>query len=1136
METGGDVLVFNPETEFKVLEEFEFDELIERPESVRFFTLNEQTSDFMDKLLPKTGKISKAVLQKTEYEVSAFKKLYSNILKETPTGFEEVVIPRPIRLPWVRYSNTIEKQTTRYIWEDKWAPLYVDNRGLQANYYVQLLDSLPKNGIFYPDGAQTIYPAIVNNINTLGPYSYTKTAYREDGTFRVQKLLRQGTEDVSTFTGYTISVPPLAPPVPLEEHPFLSAREKPITIETQEDLPTVLPSIEAIFQHAVPRTSNPYKDAVPYMKIYDVKLSQVPWNIWKESFPPAEMVESGAPPLEITFKIDEGNAPSKVLKDVYKTLWHPGLSSRKWLTEQIDGGNLVSRILLSQAGTLGPIAVPPPSLLPPPVPIEGTAEDCLPSVITDFGDFSDRGIFRTPRCAVCNWYGHGASTCPERKGPVKQEYKPGGGCLPLGFISSERSEEIYENKKAWVPGTDSSILLEYQSLFSKYSSSIVEIFSKAPATEAPGPVSETRELIIAILEDTKRVSEDKAADISTLLNTVEHDIVKHVYIEKSTKQFLVCEHTIELNRGSMEKNSEDYLKTWTVKEAGFRTCKFCGERISEIIEAQDEFDENGRVIQMRSKISKPAFIPDEHLTFATSLKHIQKLFNVSEPSEDIFYLLLSLLQILPEEDQLKPVLDFVRGESSKVKTKIAGKTLTSKQKSDIDMALAVFGFNGVVIMMQIHKPQLLPRRSFGSKPLVFRGFPRDTDDASDSPLIDSLISVLSTTFENYPTTFRGSSVVLLRNILNDRKSARKVILSSIAKQFAPIFKDRLRKAKDSIEVVNVSYVLNNTFQPPLVRPQRDIDFLDPSYPVPEQTRFRCKDISPAWLTPTMPFSFKQIDIDITIPLKPSSKAKYVTLPETLPQVFVPEKDRIRDLLKKKASAFKPLKGVLENNDAEFLRVVLLEWMNIIAESQTTSSATKQYIRHTRPNIENTYENASLMRDYFKGVLVEFIGLIEKDETLTTLIERAMSENIVIRSLLAKSDESKKTVDTLRAKEREAFKERMRRLPDAQRELRKELIDRGLAPYIITRDDRESFVAQLQVELIPVEQPLSEENQPDVAEEDINRDRDIGEQGAVPEANGQELQYDYGDYGDLRARQVDAEEGDYVYDAFQDEEF
>ena len=1139
MDAYGDVLVFNPDTEFKVIDEFEFDELIQRPEEVRFFTLNEQTTDFMEKLLPKTGKVSKAVLQKTEYEVSAFTKLYSKILKETATGFTEFVPDRPTSLPWISYANTADRQVTTYVWEDKWLPLYDDTRGLQANYYIQMLDSLPKSAIFYADGQQTIYPATVNGVRTLGPYEYTKTAYREDGTFRIQPVKRQDTQDVSTFTGYTLDVPPLQPPTPLEGHPFLGAREKPITIETTEDLPTILPSIEAIFQHAVPRTVNPYKEAVPFMKIYDIKLSQVPWTVWRESFPPAELVEEGAPPVEIPLKVDEGMAPAKVLTDVYKSKWLPGLSSRKWLSNQLDGGNLVAKILVSQAGNLGPIAIPPPANLPPPVPIDSSAEECLPTVITEFGDFSDRGLFRTPRCAVCGWYGHGASTCADRRGPVKDEYKPGsGGCMPLALIAAERAETIYAGKKPWVPGTDSTILQEYQALISKYTENIVEIFAKAPEADKPAPPPEARQLIVAILEDEKRTSEDKAADITVIVHDSEAELSNKVYVDKETKQFLVCQHTVSQLSGDMEKDPEKFLKEWSVAESGFKTCKYCGERITDIIQFQEEFDENGRVIQMRSKLSKPSYVPEEHLTFAASLKNLQKLFNVSEPSEDIFYLLLSLMQVLPEEEQLKPVLDFVRSETAKVKAKIAGKSLNAKQKSDIDVMLSVFGFNGIVILMQTHRPQLLPRRSFGSKPLVLRGFPRDSEDTADAPLIDSLLNVLATTFESYPTTFRGSSAILLRNILNDRKSVRKIVMSSMSKQFVPVFANSLRKAKDALAAVDVSYVLHNTFQPPIFKHKDDVFFLAPDATLADasQPRFFCKDPPPPWLVPSMPFSFKQRDINITIPLKPSSKAESIPPPLRPRDTYVPEKDTIRALLRKKVVDFKPLKTVLENDDAEFLRSVLLEWMNVVARSSTAAAAIKEYIRTTRPSVESAYEDKSTLRDYFKGILAEFVGMAVEDETIRADIDKSMSENIVLRSLFAKASDAKKNVDYLRSKERELFKERMRRLPDAMRELKKELIDRGLAPYIITRDDREIFVEELEAEReIPEVEVEVPENEFDVADEDVNRDRDVGPQGEVPEANGRELETDYGDYGDLRARQADAEEGDYG-EAFADEEF
>ena len=109
----------------------------------------------------------------------------------------------------------------------------------------------------------------------------------------------------------------------------------------------------------------------------------------------------------------------------------------------------------------------------------------------------------------------------------------------------------------------------------------------------------------------------------------------------------------------------------------------------------------------------------------------------------------------------------------------------------------MFGFNGVVTLLQTHIPQLLPRRSFAGKPLILRGFPRDTDDVSDAPLIDSLIGALQQTFESFPSTFRGSSVVLLRNILNDKKAVKKVLLSSLTKTVHACIQKSVQKGKGS---------------------------------------------------------------------------------------------------------------------------------------------------------------------------------------------------------------------------------------------------------------------------------------------------------------------------------------------------
>ena len=57
MEAG--FIKFDPASEFEIIETLDFEEEVSRPESMRFFTLEEQLTDYFDKVLPKKAKITK---------------------------------------------------------------------------------------------------------------------------------------------------------------------------------------------------------------------------------------------------------------------------------------------------------------------------------------------------------------------------------------------------------------------------------------------------------------------------------------------------------------------------------------------------------------------------------------------------------------------------------------------------------------------------------------------------------------------------------------------------------------------------------------------------------------------------------------------------------------------------------------------------------------------------------------------------------------------------------------------------------------------------------------------------------------------------------------------------------------------
>jgi hypothetical protein len=107
---------------------------------------------------------------------------------------------------------------------------------------------------------------------------------------------------------------------------------------------------------------------------------------------------------------------------------------------------------------------------------------------------------------------------------------------------------------------------------------------------------------------------------------------------------------------------------------------------------------------------------------------------------------------------------------------------------------------------------------------------------------------------------------------------------------------------------------------------------------------------------------------------------------------------------------------------------------------------------------------------------------------------------------------------------------MRQMNDTEREATKMLLDIGIAPYIITNEDREIFAREYNLPDPEIEyEKEQQEADIDRPEEGYNATRDE-EDGLAPRVGNVELEYDYGDYGDRREQPYDR---DYAPDTFDD---
>jgi len=207
-------------------------------------------------------------------------------------------------------------------------------------------------------------------------------------------------------------------------------------------------------------------------------------------------------------------------------------------------------------------------------------------------------------------------------------------------------------------------------------------------------------------------------------------------------------------------------------------------------------------------------------------------------------------------------------------------------------------------------------------------------------------------------------------------------------------------------------------------------------------------------------------------------------------------------------------------------VALLTFLNRILDILSKNKFPLEIIKVIRAETVSLHmEDKSLLRDAAKGLVFELFHKIMEQSNKTSLLQSlssASQRDLTLRMILVTKEEATKEDSVLRATEREVFKKRMRTMNDTERQITKMLLDIGIAPYIITNEDREFFSREYQYP-DPSAEYTADQLALDVdrPEEGYNAERDYVDNGDLPIAdNGQQLEVDYGDYGDRAVRDYD----------------
>jgi hypothetical protein len=282
------------------------------------------------------------------------------------------------------------------------------------------------------------------------------------------------------------------------------------------------------------------------------------------------------------------------------------------------------------------------------------------------------------------------------------------------------------------------------------------------------------------------------------------------------------------------------------------------------------------------------------------------------------------------------------------------------------------------------------------------------------------------------------------------------------------------------------------FTAPLQRAKREFELIPPSVPIvglipvrlpPDQlgtiTSFQpCGNPHSVWANPVPPRIQQPV-----VPLDPV-KPRPSTVPLFRVSV-VPHSRSVQDTKEIQRRIRLPAFPNSEGNSWRTNLMVVERLKNVFKIDMDVSSI-------------DTTQKPSLLRDIAEGLLKETLSLIVKDPVKRKQFEELREKDMTLFSLLSSLKDVKTETNSARAKERHIFTDRLREMTDSQRQITKDLLDRGMAPFIITNIDRDAIAAQLERELAPLQEDIGVGAPRDAPEED-------------------EYVADEGDYGDHMPR-------------------
>lgn len=295
--------------------------------------------------------------------------------------------------------------------------------------------------------------------------------------------------------------------------------------------------------------------------------------------------------------------------------------------------------------------------------------------------------------------------------------------------------------------------------------------------------------------------------------------------------------------------------------------------------------------------------------------------------------------------------------------------------------------------------------------------------------MDTLILVMDRTFRGYPTSITGPTQAVIRGLLTTPGEIKKNMLVFLKSKLLPDpdVQLMLNKAKAYVSAL-----------PPVEQPH----LLIPSVPPPAKmnviTQYpECPSLRPI-LGGKNPPRIRQPEVSLRKGLlAASSRTAIVPAVSVRVQVApVPKSELQRRVALEKAAKVQ-VRDPYRTNIA-------------IASRLADLAKTPLPVRTVDPA-----QSADDLRDLARGLVYEAVTKVQ------TPIGDLVKQDVALFCLTAEYAVQKAEAQRIRATERLNYVDRMRKLSDQEREVNMELAKRGMAPILITLEERKEFARQIE---------------------------------------------------------------------------